>query len=353
MKLSDLSSYDTVILYGMGINGKSVLNIIRNYVPNIICWDKNPGEYNGYKIASPPDEFSFLDGFGKYLVIVTPTTGKYAAEMVGMLPDTCNVTTLYSFEEYKAGFVMSGEGSVTERGYCPSCENDVEFKKRNLQVNLKGIGSAESFRVICPFCNSNVRQRATIDALNVLYPGWRSKAVHESSPTTERIKAMRLLFEGNGEYSYSYYYEDVPLGEYKDGARCENLERLTFDDESFDYIITTDVFEHINNPLLAFAEVGRVLKKGGAHVFTIPYNGHHKTKFRAVEKNGKLVYLEKPQYHGNPISSDGSLITVDWGWDIGEYIYRACGMDLIAYNPFYKPMGMGGPGNNVFVCFKA
>ena len=352
MQLSDLGSYDTVVLYGMGINGKSVLNRIRSFVPNIVCWDRKLGWYKGYEIATPPEDFSCLDGFGKYVIIVTPTTNEYAAQMVNMLPDYCNIATLYSFEEYKDGFVMSGDGSVTERGYCPSCENDVKFNMITQISSLKGIGSAAQFYIVCPICHSDVRQRATIDALNTFFPGWRDKTVHESSPAPERIKAMQLLFANPGDYSYSYYYEDVPLGGYKGNVRCENLERLTYDDESIDFIITTNVFEHINAPHLGFAEIGRVLKKGGAHVFTVPYWGSRKTKFRAVEKNGKLVYLDKPQYHLSPISADGTLVTVEWGMDIGNYVYEASGMHLAVYTPAIKPMGSNEPHNNVFICVK-
>ena len=71
MKLTDLDSYDIVILYGMGFNGKSVLNRIRSLVPNIICWDRNQGEYSGYMVTKPPIDFSFLANAGKYIIIIT------------------------------------------------------------------------------------------------------------------------------------------------------------------------------------------------------------------------------------------------------------------------------------------
>jgi hypothetical protein len=34
--------------------------------------------------------------------------------------------------------------------------------------------------------------------------------------------------------------------------------------------------------------------------------------------------MEPPEYHGNPISSEGSLVTVHWGYDIADYIFKAC-----------------------------
>ena len=34
--------------------------------------------------------------------------------------------------------------------------------------------------------------------------------------------------------------------------------------------------------------------------------------------------MEPPEYHGNPISAEGSLVTVHWGYDIVDYIFKAC-----------------------------
>jgi len=32
--------------------------------------------------------------------------------------------------------------------------------------------------------------------------------------------------------------------------------------------------------------------------------------------------MEPPEYHGNPISSEGSLVTVNWGNDITTFIFE-------------------------------
>jgi len=46
-----------------------------------------------------------------------------------------------------------------------------------------------------------------------------------------------------------------------------------------------------------------------------------------INPDGTLVHLiDPPEYHGNPVSSDGSLVTVHWGFDITKYIYDACGL---------------------------
>ena len=334
MQLTDLLNYDTVILYGMGFHGKSIMNRIQRFVQNIVCWDKEQGEYNGNMVTVPPADFGFLSTYGKYLIIITSGTAKHIEEMVNNIPSGSNVVTLWSFAEYEDGFHTGCDGFVIEKGYCSSCDSDVAFENHRNIADLKGYGLLPYSMLICANCRSIERELDTIDALNVFFPDWREKTVYEPSPNLWRIKAMQSLLERSGgghRYIYSHLYENVPLGEYNGEARCENLEKLTFANESIDYVITTDVFEHVNNPLMAFAEIGRVLRKGGAHIFTVPFFEKAKTKFRVKERSMKLLYLDKPQYHGNPISADGSLVTVDWGYDMGKYIWEASGMKTHEY----------------------
>ena len=111
------------------------------------------------------------------------------------------------------------------------------------------------------------------------------------------------------------------------GVRREDLENLSFEDESFDLHLTQDVFEHLFNPAAAFREIARTLRPGGAHVFTTPLvRKNEPTRFCAhLARDGTVVHLiEPPEYHRDPISSEGSLVTVNWGYDIADYIFKAC-----------------------------
>ncbi len=70
----------------------------------------------------------------------------------------------------------------------------------------------------------------------------------------------------------SEYWDNVPFGSTIRNVRCEDVCQLTFPDRSFDLIISQDVFEHVADPMQGFREIYRVLKPGGWHVFTTPYN---------------------------------------------------------------------------------
>jgi SAM-dependent methyltransferase len=164
--------------------------------------------------------------------------------------------------------------------------------------------------------------------LETFFPRWRDLTIHESSPVLGRGPSRRLVAEA-ARYLPSYYFPDVPVGESANGVRCENLEKLSFAGESIDLHVTQDVFEHLFDPAAAFREIARTLRPGGAHIFTTPLeNKGLATEFCARRsQDGQVVHLiEPPQYHGNPVSSEGSLLTVRWGYDITQYIFDATGL---------------------------
>lgn len=157
------------------------------------------------------------------------------------------------------------------------------------------------------------------------FPQWRQAIVHESSPGNRGASA-RLARECP-EYVASQWLPEARPGEIVGCVRNENLERLTFADSSIDLHVTQDVFEHVLDPGAAFREIARTLKPNGMHVFTVPIvKKHSPTEVRARVEAGSLRHLAPEQYHGNPVGDGRSLVTVDWGYDICEFIYRCCGL---------------------------
>lgn len=131
-------------------------------------------------------------------------------------------------------------------------------------------------------------------------------------------------------YSYSHFFHDVEPGELhpQRKERCENLENLTFENDTFDLFITQDVMEHIMAPEAAFREIARVLKPGGTHIFTVPIvrKADSSRRRAKVASNGEIEHIEPPEFHGNPVDPDGSLVTMDWGYDILQYIQDVSGL---------------------------
>jgi len=229
----------------------------------------------------------------------------------------------------------------TNKGYCVICESETLFIE--VQDWLRD-------HYICSKCKSIPRNRALINALNVFCPDWRTVVVHESSP----YGPLSDYLEKNCRYySSSHFYSDVSRGSYKDKIRSEDLTKLTFENESFDLFITSDVFEHIMDPELAFKEIARVLKPGGMHIFTIPwYPSKSKSVQRAKYVNGEIAYLEKPVYHGNPITDKGSLVTYDWGRDFGFLIHQYSSLNTMIFLVRNRELGLDGKFLEVFISRK-
>jgi SAM-dependent methyltransferase len=174
--------------------------------------------------------------------------------------------------------------------------------------------------------------------------------IHESSPG-----GVSSTYIGNKckNYSYSHFFPGIQPGSFKDGARCENLEKMTFNNDLFDVFVTQDVFEHVDHPEIAFSEIARVLKPGGIHIFTIPlYRELQVTRPRIVERNGEIRHLLEPVYHGNPISSEGSLVTFDYGMDFPELIFRSSGMSTTIFLQKDVRMGLDAEFLEVFISRK-
>jgi SAM-dependent methyltransferase len=156
----------------------------------------------------------------------------------------------------------------------------------------------------------------------MLYPGWRNLQIHETSPA---IRGASLKFKTEcSRYTYSYYDKQMAIGSMHPqyGYSCENIEYMTFKDETFDLFLSQDVFEHIFNPAAAIKEIVRVLKHGGATIMTVPLvRKNLPSERRAVlRSDGSVLHLKPPEYHGNPIDDKGALVTVDWGYDIAAYL---------------------------------
>ncbi|MDP1622339.1 MAG: class I SAM-dependent methyltransferase [Bacteroidales bacterium] len=159
------------------------------------------------------------------------------------------------------------------------------------------------------------------------FSNWRNFYVHESSPS-ERGASIKLKRNVN-KYVASQYFTDKPLGSYVNDCQNQDLENQTFDDESLDLVVTQDVMEHLYDPGKAFAEIARTLKKGGAHVFTVPIINRHKpTEIWAVKgEDNNPVFLKTPEWHENPVDLKGSPVTMHWGFDIVDFIKEKSGLN--------------------------
>lgn len=233
---------------------------------------------------------------------------------------------------------VSAPGQRTNPGWCSCCRSASEFIET---------GGWLRDQYVCARCGSIPRHRAVNITLDRYFPSWEQSTIHESSPSNDWIQRH------SSRYSSSYFFEGVPLGTEHQSRRCENLERLTFADDTFDLFVTKDVLEHVFRPDLAVGEIMRVVKPGGAHVFTTPkHKGFRTTRQRARRDGDTIVHLLEPEYHGNPIGDGRALVTWDYGDDFEAWLWKWCGYPTVAYVVRDRDLGLDGEYLEVFVTRK-
>lgn len=124
----------------------------------------------------------------------------------------------------------------------------------------------------------------------------------------------------------SLYRPREPLGAIlAPNTTNQNLEGLTFKDETFDVVITSDVMEHVRLDDEAHKEIRRVLKPGGVYIFTVPHFRQRTgtlTRVAVVDPSNPEMdeFLLEPEYHGDANSEDGKALS-----------YRVYGGELDAF----------------------
>lgn len=87
------------------------------------------------------------------------------------------------------------------------------------------------------------------------------------------------------------------------GGTNQNLEALTFPDDHFDILLTSDVMEHVRLIDRAHAEIARVLRPGGVYLFTVPHTraAERLVRVRVHDEAdaSKDEFVLEPEYHGD------------------------------------------------------
>lgn len=226
----------------------------------------------------------------------------------------------------------------THRGFCHCCRTEAN-------LTIWGEWLRDTYR--CDVCGSMPRQRHLNFVLDQYFPDWQNSAIHESSPSNAYVSNWST------NYSSSQYFPDVEGGATHNGIRCENIEALSFSDECFDLFITQDVMEHVFRPDVAFAEIMRVVKPGGAHIFTAPkHKGIHKSYRRASLDGERILHIYPPAYHGNPVGDGKALVIFDYGDDFEALASGWGGYPMTTHITRDRGLGLDGEYLELFVMRK-
>jgi len=249
--------------------------------------------------------------------------------------------------------LLSTRQVSVRRAWCAACRTVTEMQFHWHYGAIEPDGSVHPAWTEtggCSGCGLNSRMRATIallDERTALHDGDCFLA-EQVTPTYDLLRHRFRSLVGA-----EFLADDLASGSLvvRDGVelRHEDLTRLSFDDASFDLVVTQDVFEHIPVPTRAFSECWRVLRPGGRLIFTIPFFPDlTTTAVRAtVAEDGSVTHLEPPEVHGNPLGG-GSLCFQHFGWDLLDML-RSAGFDQAVAHTYWGPwQGHVGPPSFVF-----
>jgi hypothetical protein len=227
-------------------------------------------------------------------------------------------------------------------GHCAVCGQNTQFRLGKKHYHPRwGYFFRETLS--CGRCGFNSRMRAALHYIADL-----NRPSHSRVYVTEQVTPLfrhiqtRMFSGAIG----SEYLPGEPLGSVKDGVRCEDLQRLTFPNRSFDLIISLDVLEHVPDHMAALRELRRTLRAGGTLVLTAPFNMQNQDIYRQAKMSadGQVEHLiEEPEYHGNPLGPP-SLCFNTFGWALLEDM-RSAGFSAAYVVPYRNArLGyVGGP----------
>ncbi len=183
----------------------------------------------------------------------------------------------------------------------------------------------------CKSCGALLRDREQARAIVLEYGHGNSKTlddlVKDPGFTVNRIYEpgtsgpFRNYFKNLPFYYQSVFYDQPEDLIKHTQLPHQSIESLTYNDSVFDLVITSDIFEHVRRPSVAFAEIARVLRVGGFHIFTVPLQDPLLPKSIArVKVDGDIdIHLLPERYHGNG-KGGRSLVYTDFGQDIAEML---------------------------------
>ncbi len=179
---------------------------------------------------------------------------------------------------------------------------------------------------ICRNCGASGRTRALLYALGRAvgfgdspvceWPRRPELTILDASGRSAYPALLRERFRYvNTEYRPDPAGREPPFGKYAD------LEHLSYSNGSLDVVLAGDVFEHVRDDVAAFHEVYRVLKPGGALIFTVPYDpALPETLVRVRVEGDRDVLMLPAEYHGG---GGRSLAYRTYGPDLPERLRRA------------------------------
>jgi SAM-dependent methyltransferase len=186
----------------------------------------------------------------------------------------------------------------------------------------------------CTLCGSSRRtQQLAQGLLTVARDSFGINARSLKALCSDERFGARSVAEVNRADRLHQFLRDLPNLHYSEYGSTspevpsEDLLGLSYADQSFDVVVTSDTLEHVPDVERALREIRRVLKRSGWHVFTVPVVWDRATTRRraSVRNDGEVIHLLPPSYHGNADLGAAAdlLVFYEFGREFVEQCERA------------------------------
>lgn len=215
------------------------------------------------------------------------------------------------YSRLRAGLSVLEPGTLAlRRGRCPFCGPSLFLRLNHGEAGVR-----------CLRCAASTVHLSIGQAVADEIPSLAGLDVYELSaagPYVEHLRrqARRAVF--------SEYHPDVAPGQDWNGVRCEDVQALTWPDAHFDLVTHTEVFEHVPDDARGFAELRRVLRRGGRMLFSVPlFDAAHTVERARLGADG-IEYLLPAEYHVDPFKGNAQVLVFrDYGHDIVQRLEHA------------------------------
>jgi SAM-dependent methyltransferase len=253
-------------------------------------------------------------------------------------------------EAHRLGWLARDYGSATALGRWETCAvcgrfRPMLYRRRVIPeklVELWGLSPrlaralARKESSDCASCGAKLRARRMAEVLLAIYPtgdpapfrslaDWVRTATARGLRIAEinRIEGLHDQLASLPGLGFSDYQPGASSGAMIDGVRSEDLTRLTYADNSFDLVLTSESLEHVPDLGKAIPEIYRILAPGGRHVCTVPIlPGVAKTFSRTVLRPDGSLEDRAPRIC-HPGGDVGYPVFTELGADFPELVAAA------------------------------
>lgn len=218
---------------------------------------------------------------------------------------------------FEPSLIDPQEPTIT--GFCYVCGQEVRFM---VEGEYPNINWRETIR--CPQCLLMNRWRSSIHIFEILCSPQADHQIYITEAVTPLFGVLEQRFQVTG----SEYKAELASGEHfyigETLVLIQDVTDLSFEDSSFDYVLSFDVLEHVPDYSAALGEMYRVLRPGGQIVLSAPFNFSEQTVIRAtMDADGEIHHILPPEYHGDPVSDQGVLCFQVFGVDLLAELRKA------------------------------